>query len=288
MDAQLIRTFLAVVSTESFVAAAERIHVTQSSVSQRIQKLEQLLGHRLFVRSKSGVLLTPQGSKFEPYARSLTLLWDEAMYQTSLPDEFTGTLSLGCEESLWPELSSNWMAQLSRTLTTTAISFQTGEPKTLSNQLLRGQLDIAVLYMPEVRPGFKIENIMHDDLVLVSAIKGHGGVLGDDYVYADWGAEFAMAHSRWFPSLKPPKTVLRLGPSLAQYIIDNGLTAFLPYRVADDYVASGQLHFVKNGPDFPYPSYAVWTENKPKGLIEGAIEELRRAANAAPWIDLGR
>ena len=112
MDAVLIRTFLAVVATESFVSAAERIHVTQSTVSQRIQKLEHVLGHQLFNRSKSGVELTVHGSKFEPYARSLAQLWDEAVYQTALPEGFTNTLALGCEESLWPELSAKWLQLL--------------------------------------------------------------------------------------------------------------------------------------------------------------------------------
>ncbi len=288
MDASLIKTFLTVVTTESFVAAAERIHVTQSTISQRIQKLELMLGHQLFKRSKSGVGLTINGAKFEPYARSLMQLWDEALYQTSMPEGFTGNLSLGCEESLWPELSANWVVQLNETLPTTAISFQTGEPQTLSNLLLRGQLDMAVLYMPVLRPGFQIEHIMDDRLVLTSAIENHDGNLGDDYVYADWGPEFAMAHSRWFPSLRPPKTVLQLGPAIARFLINNNKTAFLPYRVADDYVAEGKLHFVKGGPEFPFPSYAVWTENKPRELLNKALLELKHAAQNAPWIELDK
>lgn len=288
MDAVLIRTFLTVVVTESFVAAAERIHVTQSTVSQRIQKLEHVLGHQLFERSKSGVELTTHGAKFEPYARSLAQLWDEAIYQTALPDGFTNTLSLGCEESLWPELSANWLTQLTTLLPTTAINFQTTEPDILSNQLLRGQLDMAVLYRPMLRPGFQIEHIMDDHLVLVSAIANHDGELGADYVYAAWGPEFAMAHSRWFPSLKPPKLVLNLGSTIARYLINNKLTAYLPYRVADDYVAEGKLHFVKNAPEFPYPSYAVWTQNKPQDLLDTALEELRIAAQNSPWISLNK
>ena len=127
---------------------------------------------------------------------------------------------------------------------------------------------------------------MDDHLVLVSAIEDHDGVLGSDYVYAAWGEEFAMAHSRWFPSLKPPKLMLNLGPSLADYLINNHLTAFIPYRVADDYVAEGKLHFVKGAPEFPYPSYAVWTQNKPQDLLDAALTELRQAAKDAPWISL--
>ena len=286
MDAQLVKTFLAVVTTESFVAAGDRIHVTQSTISQRIQKLEELLGHRLFKRSKSGAELTTHGAKFEQYARSLTQLWDEALYQTSLPHGFTGTLNMGCEESLWPELSSVWLAQLTKKLSNTATNFRTGEPDTLTNSLLRGTLDIAVLYVPMIRSGFQVEHILDDILVLVSGIEDHNGILGSDYIYADWGVEFGMAHSRWFPNLSPPQMMLKLGPSIVQYLIDHKKTAFLPYRVADDYVASGQLFFVSGGPEFPFPSYAVWTENKPKELMELALAELRTAADNAPWIEL--
>jgi len=288
MDINLVRTFLAVVSTESFVAAAERIHVTQSTISQRIQKLEDLLGHQLFTRSKSGVQLTSNGSKFEPYARSMVNLWDEALYQTALPDGYIASLSLGCEESLWPELSARWLNRLTEKLPNVAIRFHTTEPQNLSNMLLRGLLDIAVMYMPIIRPGFKVEHIMDDVLVLVTGKEDHDGVLRDDYIYSVWGEEFAMAHSRWYPELKPPQTVLQLGPEIVPYLVKNRKTTFLPYRIADDYVADGQLHFVKDGPEFPYPSYAVWIENKPKEILDIALDDLRTRAQTAPWIELHR
>ena len=123
---------------------------------------------------------------------------------------------------------------------------------------------------------------------MVTAIPDHDGELRDDYVYSTWGEEFAMAHSRWFPELKPPQIVLELGPEVVPYIIENRKTTYLPYRVADDYVADGKLFFVKNAPEFPFPSYAVWTENKPKEILDIALEELRRDAKTAPWIELGR
>ncbi|MDJ0613949.1 MAG: LysR family transcriptional regulator [Rhizobiaceae bacterium] len=288
MDITLIKTYLTVIATESFVDAAERIHVTQSTVSQRIQKLEDQIGHRLFNRSKSGVMLTPEGARFEEYARSLMNLWGEAVYQTALPDEFTGSLSLGCEESLWPELSARWLSELEKKLPTTALRFTTTEPQNLANMMLRGMVDIAVMYMPLIRPGFKVEHIMDDALVLVTGKKDHDGTLRSDYVYSNWGQEFAMAHSRWFPELKPPHIQLDLGPEVAQYLIDNEKTTFLPYRIADDYVAEEQLFFVKDAPEMPFPSYAVWTETKPKEILDIALEELRYDAKHAPWIELKR
>ena len=66
MDTTLIKTFIEVAATGSFVAASDRLYVTQSAVSLRIQRLEDSLGHLLFTRSKAGAILTPAGQEFEP------------------------------------------------------------------------------------------------------------------------------------------------------------------------------------------------------------------------------
>ena len=286
MDIVLIKTFLNVLASESFVGAADRMFVTQSAISVRIQKLEETLGQRLFERSKSGVVLTPDGAKFEPYARSSLQLWDEALYQVSLRDGIDGSLSLACEDTLWPELCSRWLGELGETLPTTAFNFQIGTPQSMSNMLLRGVLDIAVMYNPEIRQGFRVEHIMDDRLILVSSEDGKGNVLGDDYVYTNWGPEFAMAHSRWFPEAKPPQLMMQVGASAAKFLMEHGKSTFLPYRMADDYVARGQLHVVKDSPSFPFPAYAVWTEKARAELREEALSKLRHSAKNAPWIEI--
>ena len=75
MDITLIKTFMEVAATGSFVSASDRLFVTQSAVSLRIQRLEDSLGHLLFTRSKAGAILTPAGQEFERYALSLLTLW---------------------------------------------------------------------------------------------------------------------------------------------------------------------------------------------------------------------
>ena len=59
METEQIRTFLAVAAHGSFVEAAARLHVTQSTVSSRVQGLEQYLDVRLFVRNRSGAARRP-------------------------------------------------------------------------------------------------------------------------------------------------------------------------------------------------------------------------------------
>lgn len=286
MDILLLKTFLNVLTTESFVAAAQRMFVTQSAISLRVQKIEDLVGHRLFERSKGGVVPTVEGEKFEVYARAMLQLWDEALYQVSLPTGFSGSVSLACQDSLWPELSSKWVAMLATHLPNTAINFQIGMPTVLTNMLVRGILDVAVLYNPEIRQGFKVERLMEDRLVLVSSRKNHNGKLEEDYIFSNWGQEFSIAHSRFYPDLPPPQTMLQVGSALPHYLIENKKTAYMPHRIADDFIADGKLHLVKDAPTFPFPAYAVWTEHKSEEILMPVLEQLRLAAKNAPWIEL--
>jgi len=59
MDITLIKTFIEVANSGSFVAGSERLFVTQSAVSLRVQRLEGSLGHALFSRSKACPLRAP-------------------------------------------------------------------------------------------------------------------------------------------------------------------------------------------------------------------------------------
>ena len=63
METELARTFLTVIAAGNFIGAAERLHVTQSTVSARIHRLEEQLGCSLFVRNKAGTRLTPAGRR---------------------------------------------------------------------------------------------------------------------------------------------------------------------------------------------------------------------------------
>jgi len=70
MDIEQARTFLAITAHGSFLEAARQLHLTQSTVSARIHRLEGELGTRLFVRNRSGASLTPSGRRFLEYANA--------------------------------------------------------------------------------------------------------------------------------------------------------------------------------------------------------------------------
>ena len=74
MNFDEIQTFLAIIETGSLVAASRRLHVTQSTVTARMNTLEAELGQKLLHRIKSGAELTSAGFKFQRYAEVMTQL----------------------------------------------------------------------------------------------------------------------------------------------------------------------------------------------------------------------
>lgn len=76
MDVDRARTFLEIVSSGSFLRAAERLNVTQTTVSARIRTLEEELGRVLFIRNRNGAQLTAAGREFERYAQSFVQVWE--------------------------------------------------------------------------------------------------------------------------------------------------------------------------------------------------------------------
>ncbi|WP_028216244.1 LysR family transcriptional regulator [Paraburkholderia oxyphila] len=78
LDLAQLRTFLAVTEAGSVSGAAERVFLSQSSVSEQLKKLEERIGQPLFVRSKQGVAPTPAGTKLVDHARRIVAMCDAA------------------------------------------------------------------------------------------------------------------------------------------------------------------------------------------------------------------
>ncbi len=76
---ELYEAFVTVVDVGGFTAAAERLHCSQTTVSQRVRRFEELLGRRLFRRSTRVVELTPAGEALLPCAQYLLRLHKEAV-----------------------------------------------------------------------------------------------------------------------------------------------------------------------------------------------------------------
>jgi DNA-binding transcriptional LysR family regulator len=78
LDVDLLRTFALIAEEGSFTRAAERVGRTQSAVSLQVQRVEGIVGHRLFVRGRGGaVQVTPQGRNLLSRASEMLALNDQ-------------------------------------------------------------------------------------------------------------------------------------------------------------------------------------------------------------------
>ncbi|MHA6347714.1 LysR family transcriptional regulator, partial [Roseivivax sp. CAU 1761] len=169
MDTTLVKTFLEVAATGSFVSASDRLYVTQSAVSLRIQRLEQALGKRLFERSKAGAELTHAGREFEKYALSLLKVWEEARQQVGIPEGFQKSMTIGAQFSLWPRLGFRWVDGLRANMPELSLRLELGMPERLMRFLIKGSMQAGLMYTPQLRPGLTAEKVMEDELVLAAS-----------------------------------------------------------------------------------------------------------------------
>ena len=77
LDLELLRSFVSVVDAGGFTRAGERVHRTQSTVSQQIKRLEEVLGCSLFERDRRGLRLTRSGERLFGKGKRLLGLNDE-------------------------------------------------------------------------------------------------------------------------------------------------------------------------------------------------------------------
>lgn len=114
LDTDLLRAFVAVAETGSFTAAAARVGRSQSAVSQKVIRLEEMLERSVFSRTSRSLRLTPDGERLLVVARQMLALNDDFLLSLRRPSE-VGTLRLGISGNLvptqLPKLLSRFFAQ---------------------------------------------------------------------------------------------------------------------------------------------------------------------------------
>jgi DNA-binding transcriptional LysR family regulator len=275
LQVELARTFLEVVTTGSFVAAAERLHVTQSTVSTRMQALERELGRPLFLRNKAGAVLTPAGAQFQRHAIALIRLWEQARQDANVPSGHTALLRIGGEAGLWNRLLYKWVPWMRANARNVALRCELGLSDGLIHNLVEGLLDIGVMYAPQSRPGLIVDVLVQEDLVLLEASPpAHQGWPGD-YIYVDWGQEFHRSHRLRFPDRASPGLFVGLGTLGFDHMLQHGGSGYFPRTLASPHIASGRVRVVADAPTFALPVYVVHPADANAEVVAPALAGLR-------------
>jgi DNA-binding transcriptional LysR family regulator len=278
MDITLARTFLTVAETGSFIDAARKLNITQSTVSARMKGLEDQLGRPLFERSKSGAALTAAGAQFQKHALALVRVWQHAQLEVGLTDQHRDHLAVGATLSLWDGFLLKWLAWMRRTIPDIAVSASAALPSVLTQRLVEGTLDLAVMYRPVQPPGVVIEHLFDEEFVLVTSARSGGRRSAHDYVFMEWGQDFQLDHAAAYPDLTNPGLNLDLGPIGIDYLVANPGSGYFPARLVRPYIARGRLKRPTRGRKFVYPVYMLYPEARDEEAYEPILSGLRRVA----------
>lgn len=257
MNLEELRTFLEVIDAGSLVAASRRLNVTQSTVTARMNALEQSLGQTLVHRHKSGATLTAAGFKFQRYAEVMVQLWRRARSEVSLPAGFDGVCNLGLEFDLWSGVGQRLLDYVREQCPAVAIAAWPGEQRQLDRWLNMGLIDVAICYSPQSGEGFTSRELFDDELVLVSSRVGASADLGPDYVYVDHGDEFRRQHAAAFPDQASAAVTLAASEWAVDLLLRKGGAGYLPHRLAQPLVQAARLHPVADAPVFSRRVYVV-------------------------------
>lgn len=274
MNIEHARTFLTIADTGSFVAAADRLHVTQSTISARIRALEEQLGSTLFIRNKAGAIPTPQGRRFLKHAVQMVRAMEQARQDIGLPKEFRARIVIGGRFGLWDGLMMRWFAHMKKTQPQVSLHSEIGFEPDLMQALIEGRMDIGVMFTPQRRPMLELLPLLTERLVLVSTAAS-GALQPETYIHVDWGPEFDTQFRGSFPDFPGPAISANIAWLGLQYLKINSGSGYFPKRLVQPQIDTGVLFPVHDAPVFELPAWVVIRADRDKALIDPMIESLR-------------
>ena len=151
MNLKQLEAFYWAAHCASFAAAAERVHLTVSSLSKRLAELEASLGQTLFDRSGHKAVLTPAGERLLPHAQALLRHAQEIKTLAAGAQGLAGSCRIGCGELASITWLPRWVSLLRQAHPALNVSVTVGIGETLAERLDKGELDAAVIAGPSTR-----------------------------------------------------------------------------------------------------------------------------------------
>lgn len=152
LDLDLLRSFVSVVDTGGFTRAGERVHRTQSTVSQQIIRLEKTLGYPLLHRNGRQATPTEQGERLVSYARRILSLEQEAREVVARPLS-EGVLRLGVPEDFAASQLTKLLWEFARSRPGLRLDVRCRLSVEIQRALERGELDLALYKRDAKGPG---------------------------------------------------------------------------------------------------------------------------------------
>ena len=277
MNIEQLRSLLEIAETGSFRRAAERLGMTQPTISARIKSLEDLLGQRLVNRAKNGVTLTEAGHRFRRYAEIAVQSMATAKAQAQLLPGISHVAAVGLHNYFGQDFLSDHLAQLSKNLPYTAFRFELDYSEPLLRQVAAGLLDIGAIYIPRVTTDLEIDHVADQGIKLIATpgLDYPSASFIEHYIQVYWGEDFLGVQSEALGQETTPRLSVS-SPALATALLRKGEgAAYLdPVPLASD-LENGALVILSEAPIYRRRIYLARRPNAMSPEIEVIAESIR-------------
>lgn len=259
MDIKLIATFLDIFESRNFNRTADRLDVTQSSISGRIRALETKVGAQLFERGRAGATPTPAGIRFEPHARLLLATWDQACRDTGASPDRDRLLRVAGQFSLMRPVLVDWVTKIRALDHRTAIDLRADYSLQIMKDLSLGAIDIGLLYSPQYLPDLDLQQVGEEQFVMVSTDSNRlSGVVKETYVNTDYTSFFSQRHQALLPEFSNSPISVSFEGLAVEFLRRTGGSTYVPMRAVDDTRAAiDDLRLVEDAPKIFHPIFAA-------------------------------
>jgi DNA-binding transcriptional LysR family regulator len=167
-----LQAFMAIVHYHTVHSAAKHLHLTQTAITQRIRTLERKLDTTLFIRTKRGMLLTPEGEALQRYCQSAKALEGEAlsMIKQAALDRVVELSICGPTSIMQSRIVSMCMPVM-REFPNLLLQFNISDTEDRHQQLRVGQCQFAILQEEHVSLTMRYKPLMPEKYVLVCSKK---------------------------------------------------------------------------------------------------------------------
>lgn len=165
-----ITYFIEVAQTKNISRAAERLGITQPSLSSAMKRLEDSLGVILFIRSRNGVQLTKAGKELLGRGRILLLNWEQLRADVNKKETgVCGQYVIGCHPSVALYSLSHFLPQLVQQHTELEIKLAHDLSRKVTEGVISFEIDFGIVVNPVRHPDLVINELCMDDVLFWTA-----------------------------------------------------------------------------------------------------------------------
>lgn len=273
-----LETFLDLMETKSFNRTAERLSLTQSTVSGRISALEASLGRKLFTRSRAGTEPTHAGYRLLDHARTLRHQWTEARRSVQNTGNFSESMRIGIQHDLASSHIADWVAGFRKVLPDASFYIDLDFSNQMSIDLLAGEIDLSIMFTPKNLPDLHHELIGELAYRMISSnVTRIADIEPQSYIFSHYSPAFDKVHRQVVANLAEAPLSSGQNITVCGLLSALGGTAYVLQDSAEEMVATGQFRFIEDAPSIPQSVYvAMHLRNRHSHIHRWLLDSVRR------------